>query len=340
MQRRAGQPGHRRQPGVERQQLGGAERDALESADLVIEAVRLLLATGLLLDEGEVALEGGEVALDGGLADVELLGQLLDAPRSRRGRQQPQRELIDELADAIARRRRCELTYHAAWNGTTRTHAARPLRLVWHNAALYLLACLGDHERITTLAVHRIRELTIGAATFAPPAVDVDDHVHRAFGIFVSDGEEDVEIVFDADIAWRVEERTYHPDERKERLADGRLRYRVRSSAQWEIVPWVLGYGPLAELVAPATWRASIRASLAASAAPGPISSGPAAGRHRSIVTGSPDEGSGMAITLISAQAQPASESAESPATPTWNQSGGPSEPTAGPSSIRSGPPA
>lgn len=180
---------------------------------------------------------------------------------------QPQRELIDELADAIARRRRCQLTYHAAWNGTTRTHAARPLRLVWHNAALYLLACLGDHERITTLAVHRIRELTIGAATFAPPAVDVDDHVHRAFGIFVSDGEEDVEIVFDADIAWRVEERTYHPDERKERLADGRLRYRVRSSAQWEIVPWVLGYGPLAELVAPATWRASIRASLAASAA-------------------------------------------------------------------------
>ena len=66
---------------------------------------------------------------------------------------EPQRELIDGLADAIARRRRCELTYHAAWNGTTRTHEARPLRLVWHRSALYLFACLGAHQRITTLSI-------------------------------------------------------------------------------------------------------------------------------------------------------------------------------------------
>jgi predicted DNA-binding transcriptional regulator YafY len=69
----------------------------------------------------------------------------------------PQHDQIDQITDAIARRRVCDLTYHAAWKGTTRRHHARPLRLVWHRAALYLLACLGDHQRITTLAVHRIR---------------------------------------------------------------------------------------------------------------------------------------------------------------------------------------
>jgi predicted DNA-binding transcriptional regulator YafY len=180
---------------------------------------------------------------------------------------EPQRELIDGLADAIARRRRCELTYHAAWHGTTRTHQARPLRLVWHRGALYLLACLGEHERITTLAVHRIRALTVAGGAFRTPALDVDDFVRRAFGIFVGDGEEDVEILFAAEIAWRVEERTQHPDERKERLADGRLRYRVRSSAQWEIIPWVMSYGPLAELVAPAAWRTTLHASAEATAA-------------------------------------------------------------------------
>ena len=41
----------------------------------------------------------------------------------------------------------------------------------------------------------------------------------------------------------------------KARLPDGRLRYRLRSSAQWEIVPWVQSFGPLAELVSPAGWR-------------------------------------------------------------------------------------
>lgn len=175
---------------------------------------------------------------------------------------EPQRELIDALLDAIARRRVCKLTYHAAWRGTTKQHVARPLRLLWHRSALYLLACLGSHTRITTLAVHRIRELDVTSEQFAKPRVDVDAHVAKAFGIFVSDEEQDVEIRFDAEIAWRVEERTYHPDERKERLPDGSLRYRVRSSAQWEIIPWVASFGPLAELVAPTSWRELLRTNI------------------------------------------------------------------------------
>jgi predicted DNA-binding transcriptional regulator YafY len=175
-----------------------------------------------------------------------------------------QQETIDDLTDAIARRRRCELTYHAAWKGTTRTHVARPLRLVWHRSALYLLACLAEHEDIATLAVHRIRRLEVSSTTFALPRVDVDAHIHKAFGIFVSNDEVDVEVLFDREIAWKVEERTFHPDERKERLRDGTLRYLVRTSAQWEIIPWVQSFGPLAELVAPAGWRESLRGNLEA----------------------------------------------------------------------------
>lgn len=175
-----------------------------------------------------------------------------------------QQETIDALADAIARRRWCNVTYHAAWKGTTKTHRARPLRLVWHGSALYLFACLGDHQRITTLAVQRIRELDVTGDAFPAPRADVDTHIQKAFGIFVSDQEEDVEIVFDKDIAWRVEERIHHPAEQKERLADGRLRYRVRSSAQWEIIPWVQSYGALAELISPISWRLALRANAEA----------------------------------------------------------------------------
>ena len=175
-----------------------------------------------------------------------------------------QHELIDELVDAIARRRVCQLTYRAAGKGAERTHRARPLRLVWHRSALYLLACLGDHHRITTLAVHRVRELEVSNEEFAAPRLDVDDHVAKAFGIFVSDQEEDVEIVFDAEIAWKLEERTFHPSERKERRADGALVYRLRSSAQWEVIPWVQSFGMFAELVGPASWRDALRANVEA----------------------------------------------------------------------------
>lgn len=177
---------------------------------------------------------------------------------------EPQRELIDQLVDAIARRHVCQVTYHAAWKKTTRTHSVRPLRLVWHRSALYLLACVGARTEVTTLAVHRIRILGSTNEVFAAPKVDIDAHVAKAFGIFVSNNEEDVEVVFDADIAWRVEERTHHPSEIKERLADGRLRYRLRTSAQWEIIPWVQSFGPLAELVAPTSWRDVLRTNVQA----------------------------------------------------------------------------
>ena len=171
----------------------------------------------------------------------------------------PQQELIEQITDAIARCHVCELTYHAAWKGTVRRHKARPLRLVWHRSSLYLLACLGEHQRVTTLAVHRIRDAEVTRVRFTTPRVDVDRHIAKAFGIFVSDKEEDVEILFDPEIAWRVEERTFHPDEHKERRPDGVLRYSIRTSAQWEIIPWVQSFGAQAELVAPASWRSSVR---------------------------------------------------------------------------------
>lgn len=171
-------------------------------------------------------------------------------------------DLIYDLTDAVARRKVCTGTYHARWKDTVKTHRFRPLKMVWHRSALYLLCLLDEMSEITTLAVHRFVSVEVLDDDFPQPRIDVEGHVRRAFGIFVSDQEEDVEIVFDRDIAWRIEERTYHPDEVTERLADGRLIYRVRSSAKWEIVPWVLSFGELAELRRPQSWRESIAEAL------------------------------------------------------------------------------
>ena len=169
-----------------------------------------------------------------------------------------QSEVIDALTDAIARRRVCRVVYFAAWKKTTREHALRPYRLVWHRSSLYVLGCLGERSDVATLAVHRVRDIEVTDETFPAPRTDLDAHARKAFGIFVSSAEEEVEIRFEPEIAWRIEERTYHPDETKTREPDGGLLYRVRSSAQWEIIPWVLSFGSLATLVKPEPWRAAI----------------------------------------------------------------------------------
>ena len=167
-------------------------------------------------------------------------------------------DIIDDLGTAIAQRRLCTIRYLSP-QGRGRDHEIRCLRMLQHDGALYLLAIVGDAGWITTFAVHRIESLTLSRARFEPPRVDVASHMRRAWGIVIGGPPEDVEIIFAAAVAWRIEERTWHPDERKERLPDGRLRYTVRSGAEWEIIPWVLSYGVAAELVSPASWRMSIR---------------------------------------------------------------------------------
>jgi predicted DNA-binding transcriptional regulator YafY len=177
---------------------------------------------------------------------------------------EPQQDIIDDLVNAIAQRKRCEITYHAPSKGTTRTHKARPLKLTWHNSTLYLFACLGDREEVSTLAVQRIKGVSVSQEKFPAPKADVEAIAKKAFGIFVNDDEQDVEVLFDKEIAWKIAERTFHPDEVKETLPDGSVRYRVRSSAQWEVIPWVQTFGPFAELIAPASWRESLKSNVTA----------------------------------------------------------------------------
>tara|TARA_R110002096_G_scaffold44524_1_gene119670 strand:+ start:39444 stop:40451 length:1008 start_codon:yes stop_codon:yes gene_type:complete len=175
-------------------------------------------------------------------------------------------EVIDDLSSAIAKRQYCHIRYYSAWNKTTKNHRIRPLKLMWHKSALYLLGLIDGKTEITTFSVQRIQNIETEIETFPAPRVDVEEHTRKAFGVWVSDDEEDVEIIFSKEMAWRIEERTFHPDETKERLDDGRLRYSLRTSAQWEIIPWVLSFGANAELVGPAAWRGAVLNTLQDSA--------------------------------------------------------------------------
>ena len=164
-------------------------------------------------------------------------------------------EIIDELVDAIAKRRACRVRYCRAGETDAAERLIHPLRLLWHDAALYLLCRFTTRGCVGKLAVHRIVAIEQTATTYTPPR-DLVEMTRRAFGIYHDDGpSQEVEIHFSARIAWLLDERIFHPDELKDRLASGGIRYRIRSTAMHEIVRWVLQFGGDAVLVSPASWR-------------------------------------------------------------------------------------
>lgn len=172
-------------------------------------------------------------------------------------------DTIDTLADTIARRLVCKLSYRA-WNAEPKQHHARPLKLLFYDGALYLFAQLGDRKEVSVMAVHRILAAEATKRAFPVPRVDLDAVARKAFGIFIGEVEEEVEVIFEAKIARVAEERIFHPDERKQLLPDGRLRFQLKTAARLEVISWVLHYGDGAELKKPAAWRADVAAAARA----------------------------------------------------------------------------
>ncbi len=168
-------------------------------------------------------------------------------------------ELTRELIHSISTRVVCRMSYSPINADTPSMVDIRPLRLVWHRQAMYVAASPIGSDEIHTYAVHRINVLEPLDETFTEDLQGrVDKKLDSAFGIFGSETLVDVKIRFDAFIAKTVMERTYHPTEVKTLQDDGGVLYEIQSGSQWEILSWVLSFGPWAELIEPATWRKAI----------------------------------------------------------------------------------
>ena len=81
--------------------------------------------------------------------------------------------------------------------------------------------------------------------------------------------QEEVEVVlrFDAEIAARVTETTWHPSEQTTREPAGTILWRARVPGTIEIRRWILSWGSQVEVVAPAELRDEVAATYRAAAA-------------------------------------------------------------------------
>ena len=168
-------------------------------------------------------------------------------------------EVLDTLTDAVLRRKECRVLYLPGEASHVTDHVVHPLRMLWHQGALYVFCWYARWQWLGLLAVQRIQAIEPTGSTFKAPPVDTEEVARRAFGVFVGRDVLEVEIHFAPEMARHLRERVFHPDETKEPLPNGGVRYRVRTAARWEVVAFVQRFGGLAELVAPEAWREDVR---------------------------------------------------------------------------------
>lgn len=167
------------------------------------------------------------------------------------------------LTQAWAERRVVSFTYDASVHDSTRS--IREARVQpWYiepslaTHALYLIGWDEARGAARTFKIERILELSLTPREFEPPEQPIEDVFSAAWDIIADQPEVEVDLRFDASVAARVREATWHPSQRLTPEPDGSLRWRGRVSGTIEIRVWILSWGDQVEVLAPAELRREV----------------------------------------------------------------------------------
>lgn len=113
----------------------------------------------------------------------------------------PHGQTVLRLVEAILLRRRCEVEYQSPAADRAKTYKYDPYRILGVAGGLYCLGKVPPFENLTTLAVDRIRSLSLTDTTFeVDPGFDADRYRRESFGV-VWEKPMNVTIRFSADQA-------------------------------------------------------------------------------------------------------------------------------------------
>ncbi len=133
---------------------------------------------------------------------------------------------------------------------------------------VYLIAYSASHGKLRTFKVERILSATLTTESFTRPAdMDLDTLLRHAWGIWYGEEPVEVRLRFRHPAARRVQETIWHPLQEVETLPDGSIEWRLRVAGTLELVPWIRGWGPDCEVLAPPELRQQIAGELRHAAA-------------------------------------------------------------------------
>ena len=177
-------------------------------------------------------------------------------PAAARGKE------MSQLLDATLNHRRISMRYHSFSSDREKDYLLEPYRVVFAQGALYLVAFVPEYKGLRTFAVDRIRSLSVLEERFEPVEVMEDAFAH-SMGVHQGPPER-IEIVFEPRIARYLKERVWHASQEIQEQPDGSLRLTLHVSNDWALRSWILGFGPLARVIAPASLAVQILAELEA----------------------------------------------------------------------------
>ena len=173
----------------------------------------------------------------------------LSTPATASRQSAPRSARVAQLLDATLNHRRAVMRYHSFSSNREKEYQIEPYRLVFAQGGLYVVAYVPEYKQLRTFAVERIQSLSITEERFDPIDLPADAFANS---LGVNQGTpERIEIVFEPRIARYVKERNWHSSQRLQEATDGTLTMTMDVCNDFALRSWILGFGPLARVVAP-----------------------------------------------------------------------------------------
>jgi predicted DNA-binding transcriptional regulator YafY len=163
---------------------------------------------------------------------------------------------VAQLLDATLHHRRVIIRYYSFSSNREKSYTIEPQRLVYAQGGLYLVAFVPEYKALRTFSVERILSLSLTEERFEPQELSEDAFAH-SLGVHEGTPER-VEIAFEPRMARYVKERVWHPSQEIRQQADGSVILALTVSNDWALRSWILGFGPVARVLAPPHLAAQI----------------------------------------------------------------------------------
>jgi len=185
-------------------------------------------------------------------------------PRSAGAESSP--DIVGRLLEGTLHFRVATMRYHSVSSARVKDYQVHPYRLVFAQGGLYLLAYVPEYKDIRTFAVDRIASVSLEKQTFTPKERIGTEVFANSLGVNTGDPER-VEIEFEPRVAPFVRARVWHSSQEVRDGADGRIVLSMAVCHDWALRNWILGWGPFARVVSPASLAGEIQSDLNAAAA-------------------------------------------------------------------------
>jgi len=176
-----------------------------------------------------------------------------DAPHRGAARQT---QRVAQLLDATLSNRRVTLRYHSFSSDREKTYLVEPQRLVFAQGGLYLVAFVPEYDQLRTFSVDRMLAISMTEERFEPRELPEDAFAH-SLGVHQGSPER-IDIAFEPRMARYVKERVWHSSQRIAEQPDGSVILTLTVSNDFALRSWILGFGPLARVLAPASLATQI----------------------------------------------------------------------------------